>query len=161
MERKALAIIGFLLWLLLSFGVCEAAFVWDIQRVDNEGYCTSLALDLTTGYPRISYVEWSNLDLRYAAWNESTWEIQTVDGEGEIDGHTSLALETDTGYPHITYHKGHDDGSIGLWYAFWNGTNCQRQHIEGGDVGRRASLALDPDTNHPSLHYSRILGIRE
>ena len=155
MKTRVLPIIGLMACILLNPGISEGAFVWDIQRVDIEGYCTSLALDPISGYPSISYVEWyPNLDLKYAGWDGSNWVIQTMDSGGEIDEHTSLALDPATGYPHITYHKGHDGGSIGLWYAFWDGSNWQRQHVEVGDVGRRASLALDPDTAHPRILYT-------
>ena len=52
-----------------------------------------------TGYPCISYMDYTNRDLKYTAYDGSTWHIETVDSEGYVGDSTSLALDPTTGYP--------------------------------------------------------------
>ena len=62
------------------------------------GSDNSLALD-SMGRPHISYREfnylsWYNDDLKYAYWDGSTWQIQTVEWIGDVGHYTSLALDS-------------------------------------------------------------------
>jgi hypothetical protein len=91
---------------------------WNIQTVDsngNVGIYTSIALD-ADGYPHISYSDWANVALKYAAFNGSTWEIETVESTG--GRHTSIALDSDA-CPHISYY---DYTNEDLKYAAFNGS---------------------------------------
>ena len=48
--------------------------MWRIQTVDdvdNVGHATSLALD-SSNYPHVSYLDDTNRDLKYAAWDGSS-----------------------------------------------------------------------------------------
>jgi hypothetical protein len=76
------------------------------------GLSTSLALD-GSGQPHISYHDLSNRDLKYAAWDGSSWQIETVDRVGDVGFHTSLALDG-SGQPHISYR---DTSNLDLKYA--------------------------------------------
>ncbi len=86
--------------------------LWHFQTVDSVGdvgYFPSLALD-SSGYPHISYLgrDYSDGDdlkeyLKYAVWNGSSWDIETVDSTGHVGRHTSLALDS-SGYFHISYY---------------------------------------------------------
>ena len=65
------------------------------------GAYTSLALD-ASGHPHISYHDYVNEALKYAAWSGSSWDVETVDAPDRTGLYTSLALEAD-GYAHISY----------------------------------------------------------
>ncbi len=127
-----------------------AGDAWYIRTVDsagNVGNRTSLALD-ATGYPRISYFDSSNEDLKYAAWNGSSWDIQTVDSAG---GTTSLALDA-SGYPHINYC---DWSGRDLKYAAWNGSSWDIQTVDSaGAVGGSTCIALDASSGHPRISWN-------
>jgi hypothetical protein len=84
---------------------------WDIEIVDSNDFVgthTSLALD-SSDNPRISYCHQTedypaDYSLKYASWNGSTWDIQTVDSSGDVGDyrHTSLALDSNDN-PRISY----------------------------------------------------------
>ncbi|MFC2051037.1 hypothetical protein ACFLTN_07705, partial [Chloroflexota bacterium] len=128
---------------------------WEIEEVESGavGWCTSLAVDNVTGYPHISYSDhsiWEHVALKYASYNGTAWNIQTVDDSADkVGDYTSLALD-DSGYPHISYY----DGTNGdLKYASYNGTAWNIQTVDSaGDVGRATSLALDA-TGYPHISY--------
>ncbi len=101
---------------------------WDITTVDNEGFVgdyASMALD-SFDHPHISYQEeiweevggfWELVDinLKYAFWDGSTWNISWVDTEEWAGSYTSIAIDSGD-KPHISY------GGAGLRYAFWDGS---------------------------------------
>ena len=94
----------FYLPFLVALVTTAAADDWHIETVDSYGYVgshTSLALD-SSDNPHISYWDYTNRDLKYAAWNGASWEIETVDSYGDVGWHSSLALDSN-GYPHILY----------------------------------------------------------
>ena len=57
--------------------------------MDNSGDVgateTSLALD-GSSFPHIVYYDGTNQDVKYAAWNGSNWDIETVDWVGGVGG---------------------------------------------------------------------------
>ena len=102
---------------------------------------TSLALD-ASGKPRISYYEWVDKDLEYAAWNGSAWVYQTVDSFGDVGAYSSLKLDA-YGNPHVGYLSMADAFSAcDVRYAAWNGTGWDRQVIGPAALSETA-LALD------------------
>ena len=80
------------------------------------GRDTSLALD-ASGRPHISYLDSTNKDLKYAFYDGSGWQIQTVDSAGEVGEHNSLALDA-SGQPHISYYDGTFGDAGNLKYAW-------------------------------------------
>ena len=130
---------------------------WESEEVEPGlvGWYTSLALD-GNDYPHISYADhyylgqWEHYALKYASYNGTAWNIQTVDDSADkVGDYTSLALDA-TGYPHISYY---DDTNGNLKYASYNGTAWNLQTVDStGDVGRATSLALDA-TSYPHISY--------
>ncbi|MCX7021608.1 MAG: T9SS type A sorting domain-containing protein, partial [bacterium] len=174
---------------------------WQIQTVDSDGDVgaySSLALD-DSDYPHISYyyasydsindVRFSPRDdyeapvlitpdrysrgyLKYAHWNGSSWQIQTVDSTSpDVGMWTSLALDF-SDRPNISYNLLYwDEYELrrgALRYARWNGSSWQTYAVDmAGEVGEFTSLALDSDGNprvsyydvkHTSLKYAHWEG---
>ncbi len=139
---------------------------WDIRRVDvdtSHVRTGQMALD-SSGNPHIAYVdceplgsfdergtEWDYAyELKYAAWDGSSWEIQTVD-TGQAGGtgpNLSLALDS-SGRPHMSYSL-HSVRYGELKYA--------RSYDSGWDIqtvakrGFFPSLALD-SSGYPHISF--------
>ena len=62
---------------------------------------SSIALD-SVNNPHISYFDLTNVDLKYAVRNGSSWDIETVDSVGAVGGFNSLVLDS-ANNPHISY----------------------------------------------------------
>ncbi|MGH3132798.1 MAG: hypothetical protein ACRDNY_03485, partial [Gaiellaceae bacterium] len=111
---------------------------------------TSLALD-GDGHPHISYQDFTTGALKYARFDGTSWQLETVD-TGFVGFWNSLALDGD-GHPHISYHDLSDFTTGDLRYARFDGTSWQLETVDGdGDVGRFTSLALD-DAGNPHISY--------
>lgn len=97
------------------WGLCYAyrdGSGWHITTVDtagDAGWNSSLALT-SGGQPCISYYEFAGQDLRYAAFNGSTWVTETVDVD-KAGQFSALALDN-AAQPHIVY-----EGNFTLRYA--------------------------------------------
>jgi hypothetical protein len=124
----------------------HAAPTSGIQIVDSGrvGLYASLALD-SGDNPHISYYDFMNDDLKYAAWTGSGWNIQTVDSDGFVGRHTSIALDSSDN-PHISY-----SAENALNYASWNGTAWDIQTVDLGYLSF-TSLAFDKKGN-PHISY--------
>ncbi len=132
------------------------ASVWRIETVDSNGVGSynSLALD-ASGWPHISYYDFTNHDLKYAYKDASGWHIETVDSTGRVGAYTSLALDS-ASHPHISYCSRTDDYAIicnDLKYAWRDETAWHIEWLDTiGNVGGYTSLALDDDQPHISYY---------
>ncbi len=131
---------------------------WSIQLVEDCGVTGSNGLRSTlkldqNGYPHICFFSVDatyHLHLRYAYWNGSAWNTQTVDQLGE-GRQASLALDSQ-GFPHISYY-----GDFSLKYASWSGTQWVIQVVDQGvpyqlSIGTFSSLQID-SKNNPHIAY--------
>lgn len=91
--------------------------------------------------------------MRYASWNGSKWNIQTVDSSGGSD--SSLALDS-SNQPHISYYT--DDY---LKYAKLNGTTWTVQIVDSHNrftgLWKSNSIAVDSN-NNPHIVYGETSG---
>jgi hypothetical protein len=121
------------------------------ECIGTVGEFTSLALD-AEGNPHISYLgrfySSHSYDLKYAYYNGSSWQIETVDVDGSVGWYTSLALDSE-GKPHISYvdYDTHD-----LKYIYHNGTSWTVPQVVGS-AGNTTSLVID-SSNNPHICYN-------
>lgn len=118
-----------------------------VQAASNVGMYTSLAVN-NQNQPRITYYDGGAGTLKYAAYDGSTWNIQTVD-TGNTGLYSSLKLDSN-GYPRIAYH---DEANGILRYAAWDGTAWHYTTVDASpEVGAHPSLALTR-ANDPIIAY--------
>ena len=120
---------------LLIGGVSALEFgPWSLETVTSSGKVgqySSIALN-ATGYPRISYYDQTDRDLKYAAWDGSKWVIRTVDSTKSVGEYSSLALDG-SGNPRISYY---DQTNEDLKYAAWDGTKWIISTVDGSSRSR-------------------------
>ncbi len=151
--------------LLVAIGVLclwqSAKAGWRIETADANGYVgqySSLKLD-GAGLPRISYAELagSNMHLRYAAWNGTSWSVERVDTSIAWCA-TSLALDS-LGRPYIAYCTW--GGQIRC--AAWTGSawNIQNVALAGNTGSVWCSLVLNSADEPAIAFYDTINGVRK
>lgn len=130
---------------------------WAISYVDNgggitgnTGYDPSIALD-SAGNPHISYYDKSEQSLRYASWNGTSWNLETVDMRNNVGEYSSLVIDAQD-RPHIGYY---DATLQELKYATRETPYAQwviRTIDNENDIGQYVKIALDI-TGHPCFSY--------
>jgi hypothetical protein len=129
---------------------------WEYETVDswprNGSYyysgSSSIAID-SNDYPHIGYYEVYNGDLKYARWNGTDWNIETVDSAENTGEGVSLDLDSNE-RPHMAYY---DDTNEDLKYARWNGNSWKIETVESeGEVGHYPTLELD-SIDYPHITY--------
>jgi len=118
--------------------------VVDVAAGSEQHQWTSIELD-SNEYPHISYHAWMAGDLKYARWDGSTWQKETVVSTDYVGLMTSLELDS-SDYPHITHYNYTDEI---LYYVYWDGAAWQSDAIDSGAYG---SLMLDSQ-NRPHVSY--------
>ncbi len=144
----------------LMYAQADAAGIWTVTKVDkggssghsntgSTGWWPSIALD-SAGNPHISYYDESNKDLKYASWNGTAWNRETVHATGKIGKQSSLAINN-LNQPFISYY---DTSNKELRFATRNpGEQVWVSHtVDNNGVGEYSSLALDP-SGHPNIAY--------
>jgi hypothetical protein len=100
---------------------------------------TYLGLDFdASGTPAVAYSEYGNDRVRFAVWNGSGWDSETVHA-GEYAG-VDLAYDT-AGRPTVTYGWGK------LYATEKNGSNWNRTTVQNSSRNDVTSLRLDPFGN--------------
>lgn len=108
----------------------------------------SLALD-SFGRPCISYYDSTNENLKYAAYDGSSWNLETVDATGKTGVYASLGIDSND-YPHIAYEC---VTTMDVKYAKFSDSGWTIETIDGAqDVVGAPSLALDSN-DHPHVAY--------
>jgi hypothetical protein len=133
---------------------------WLITTIDSDrsaavGSNPSLALD-GNGYPHVSYQDFTNGDLKYAAFNGTSWSIEIVDANNptgnELTAYSSLALDSGNN-PSISYW-----GDSKIKYAVFNGSSWNITKIyDTGTTAAANSLALDSAGNPHISYYESII----
>ena len=142
-------------------GAAQAALQarrWLSETVDASNYYigsyNSLALEPTAPFtPHISYLDWTNSNLKHAWWTPSGWLSETVDSSGAVGWNTSLTLEPTAPYtPHISYYDG---GNQNLKHAWWTPSGWLSETVDNSaNVGVYTSLALEPAAPYtPRISY--------
>jgi PKD repeat protein len=154
MKRIILAIT-----LLAIFASPVSAMNWQTETVDdassycpyagpNTGKYTSLAFD-SSDNPVISYLYYNSHELKFIHYNDSSWEIETVDDVGQVGLYTSLEFDH-SGNPAISYY---DWLNGSLKFAYCNDSSWGAETVDdAGLVGLHTSLAFDSSGN-PAISY--------
>jgi hypothetical protein len=141
---------------------CTKTMGWVVETIDSPefvGYYTSIALD-SGNRPHISYSKYDVTsrvcdDLKYAYYDGSFWQIETVDSAGDVGGYTSIALDSNN-RPHISYYDATNDD---LKYAYFDGSFWQIETVDSAeDVGEWTSIALDTSDRPHISYYHRTNG---
>jgi len=131
---------------------------WQIITIPGEtkqGEYSSIAVD-QGGNPHISFMDETDVAVKYVRWDGSSWEAHTID---TLDLYaypsTSLALNGD-GQPQIAYPY---NNPTSLHHAEWDGVQWKWSKLSVG-TPYYASLALK-ETGEPCISFlvTRIMGI--
>ena len=145
-SSKLVLLTGLLLVILLVFSGFASA-QWAIEVVDTGKLSSRCTMTVDSqGRPHIVYFSYSD-GLKYAWWNGTDWEIQTVDSDADGGwSHYSIALD-DQNRPHISYRG---LATRDLKYASWGGTGWDIESID--TTGADTSIALD-SSGYPHIVY--------
>ena len=134
----------------LNYSVRDTSGVWSaVESVDlpvskvnpGEFQYISLALD-KNGLPGIAYFNGWNGDLKFARFNSTHWDVETVDATGSVGLYPSLAFSRGNG-PVITYYN-RTKGDLRMAQSATGGWSIATLD-SANDVGRFSSLMLDPN----------------
>ena len=136
---------------------------WNIDVVESGGNSlrtrSSLALDKNDN-PHVSYCEWFNWGgpwpwtyshIKYAKWNGTAWNIETVVSNDRWNDHISMALDSND-HPHLGYYEFFDDNNT-LYYAELKVDTWDVETVDVSVWVGSLSLALDARDN-PHMSYS-------
>jgi hypothetical protein len=88
------------------------------------GKYASIVLD-DLDYPHIAYKDHTNDAVKYAKWDGSAWQIDTVESDIGYGNYTSLVLDANN-RPHIS--SAEYSGEVR--FAYWDGTDWQTEVVE-------------------------------
>ena len=143
--------------ILLALASAALAGVWRTEFVDTASQVnleTSIALD-DEDSPHILYFDDINHEyaLKYAYWNNSTWNFETIISGSLSYSDNSLTLDNE-GNPHIIFNSG-DDSII---YAYLSDESWHFETIASEEgMGACLSLALDSQGKPCIAYYNYTL----
>ncbi|MDK2824940.1 MAG: hypothetical protein PWQ63_253 [Methanolobus sp.] len=152
--------------LLVIFVSPVSAMNWQTETVDdassycpypgpNTGKYTSLAFDLSDN-PAISYLYYNSHELKFTHYNNSSWEIETVDDVGQVGLYTSLEFDH-SGNPAISYY---DWLNGSLKFAYHNGSSWETETVDdAGLVGLHTSYITVVDSPVAGFSSNVISGV--
>ena len=136
---------------------------WTVEEVGSGPvpyeFGAFIALD-SQDRPHVVWFDSSDNDLRYAVKDEGSWQVSTIDSEGDVGRYPSLAIDSKDN-PAVIYFE-NDSGSVGyIKVARWNGSqwNTQRvgqlDSVAAGHFGARKTSSLVFDlADNPIVAYS-------
>jgi len=123
---------------------------WNVEIVDSStvagGDC-GIAAD-SNGYAHIAYNDYGNDAKRYAYWNGTSWNTETIASDVGSEEGTKIAVDGQD-RPHIVYI--HDDINESLKYAVLNGSSWITETI---DKMGNPSIAID-SLDRPHVSHGR------
>jgi len=121
---------------------------WALETVDDsiggiQNY-SSIAVD-SEGKVHIAYYDDVGDDLKWAYYNGSSWNIETVDSTGNVGQHCSIVVDS-SNTPHISYQ---DDTNGNIKYATRIGTdNWATETVDDtGKLGDGLGTSIDIDSD--------------
>lgn len=134
----------------LNYSVRDTSGTWSavevvdppVSKVDPGEYqYVSMALD-KNGLPGIAYFDGWNGDLKFARFNSTHWDVETIDSVGSVGLYPSLAFSRGNGSV-ITYYN-RSKGDLRMAQTATGGWSISTLD-SANDVGRFSSLLLDPN----------------
>jgi hypothetical protein len=128
---------------------CSTKNTTTVDSTSGVGSYTSIAINSTDGFARISYSDTTNGDLKFVQCTNaacSTNNITTVDSAGTVGPFTSIAINSTDGFARISY----SDATNGdLKFVQCTNAACSTNNIttvdSAGTVGQYTSLKLGLD----------------
>ena len=136
---------------------------WTVEEVGSGPipyeFGTFIALDSQES-PHVVWFDSGDQDLKYALKDGGSWQISTVDSQGDVGRYPSLAIDSQDN-PAISYFESTGDSAGYVKVARWDGSRWDIQRVDKledvftGFFGARktSSLVLDGDDN-PIVAYS-------
>jgi hypothetical protein len=150
-----------LLFVLPALAASASAGEWHFEMADEAhwvGWSNDLVLD-SSGFAHIAYYDVDNDSLKYAHWDGSEWQVETLqDWVGTCVGGVSIVVDS-ADRPRIAYRAPYEEGSA-LWYARWDGSQWRIEvvdHETEWGCGYDACLRLD-SLDRPRIAYAASIG---
>ena len=136
---------------------------WSVEEIGSGPvpyeFGTSVVVD-AQDRPHVVWFDATDKDLKYAGKQGNSWEVSTVDGEGDVGRFASMAIDGE-GNPAISYFEATGSSTGYIKFASWDGNEWNTERIDKldkvfrGHFGARktSSLVLDRDDN-PIIAYS-------
>jgi hypothetical protein len=117
---------------------------WRYSAIDPSkgvGQYPSMAIN-KLGRANVAYYNINNQTLKYAKWNGTAWQIQTVDRSVKSGLFTAIALDNES-RARIAYAKSVNGSKNRLMYAEWNGRSWNISSVDAKGNVSDISIALN------------------